>query len=202
MKQAMRSVTPVVMVALLGGCGAMGKVGDFGRNIVEVMSGNTARKAVLEMEDQDFADERRVGINYLANHKYGRQEPYTQRYEQIAQSDPDWLVRATAVRALNRSRDKAATPVFIRALDDQSEQVRLEGAKALVNVPDEKAVPALVRVVSNANENRDVRIASAEALRHYHTIEVARTLIAQLGVREFGLAWQSRQSLKKLTGQD
>ena len=56
--------------------------------------------------------------------------------------------------------------------------------------------------MNNPNENRDVRIAAADALRHYRSLDVARALIAQLSSREFGLAWQSRRSLKNLTGKD
>jgi len=180
----------------------MEHIGDFGGRLAEHFSGKTPVNAAQKMEDQYFPDARRQGTNMLAARDFGRHEPHSKRYQQIAQFDNDWLVRATAIRALNRSRDASATPIFIKALADDSDIVRVEAAKALVNIPDENAVPALVKIVGNPNENRDARIWAADALRHYHTLEVARTLASQLTGREFGVAWQSRKSLVQLTGKD
>jgi hypothetical protein len=185
-----------------GGCQQMRQLGGFSERLVDVITGKTPKAAALKMEDPYFPDERRQGINQLVDRSFGKGPIYTARYRQIAQYDPDYLVRATALRALNRARDQGATPLFIRALDDPNDAVRLEGAKALVNLPDEHAQQSLLRLVNNPNENRDVRIAAADALRHYKSLDVARTLIGQLSSREFGLAWQSRRSLRNLTGKD
>ena len=93
-------------------------------------------------------------------------------------------------------------PVFIAALDDKNEQVRLEACKALIHMPDEGATPGLVKLIENDQENRDVRIAAAEALQHYRTLEVARALTNTLGQRDFGVAYQAHQTLMLLTGHD
>src|SRR3954466_758901 len=69
------------------------------RPFVEMASGKTAVNAALKMEDRTSADNRRYGINYLASHEYGLNETYLRRYRQIAQSDPDFSVRAAAIRA-------------------------------------------------------------------------------------------------------
>jgi hypothetical protein len=183
-------------------CGGCESLSNFSQRFSNAMSGHTPRAAAVQMEDPYFPDERRIGINRLSAFPFGRLPPYTARYEQIAQSDPDWLVRATAIRALNRSRWKPATPLFIKALEDTNEHVRLEAAKALSNIPDPDAVPPLLRLVNDSTESRDVRIAAADALRHYPTVEVARTLASQLGDREFGVAWQSHHSLQTITGKD
>lgn len=180
----------------------MRQLGGFSERLVDAMTGKTPKAAAIRMEDPDFPDERRQGINELVDRGFGRQQPYTTRYRQIAQNDPDYLVRATALRALNRARDAEATPLFITALDDPNDTVKLEGAKALVNLPNQNALQPLLRIVNNPNENRDVRIAAADALKHYKSLDVARTLIGQLSSREFGLAWQSRRSLRNLTGKD
>jgi hypothetical protein len=187
---------------LLPGCAQVEGVGSATKNLVDIFSGDTALKAARMMEDEKFPDERRKGINKLVSRDYGRRDPYTKRYAQIASADPDWLVRATAIRALNRSRYEPATPVFIKALSDESALVRLEAAKALANVPDPASAPELVRLVNNAGEDRDVRIAAADALKHYKTLDVARSLAGQLMGKDFGVAWQSRQSLAQLTGRD
>jgi hypothetical protein len=177
-------------------------ISDFGDRLSDRITGHTPRAAALQMEDHDFPDERRTGINRLVAFPFGQDRPYTTRYEQIARTDPDWLVRATAIRALNRARWKPATPLFIEALNDVNDHVRLEAAKALSNIPDPNAAPMLLRLLNDPTESRDVRIAAADALRYYKTVEVARTLASQLGGREFGLAWQSHRSLIALTDRD
>ena len=171
-------------------------------NAFNVMRGKTPVKAVQMMEDQSSPDRRRQGIYRLVVNDFGQREPYTARYRQIAQEDTDFTVRAAAVRALNWSRDKTAVPVFIAALSDKSELVRWEAAKALTNVPDASAVEPLIRAVGNTNETRDVRIAAADALRHHRTLAVARALVSTLSGKDFGLAWQARQSLLEITGAD
>lgn len=180
----------------------MGKVFQGPVEGFNLLTGNTPRRAAVRMNDSQSADERREGILYLSARGYGQSEPYTDRYEQIARTDADYTVRAAAIRALNRSRDAEGTPVFIAALNDPSELVRMEAAKALANHPGEKTVPALIAHLTDPRESKDVRIAVADALRHYRNSEAARALIRVLQDRNFGVAWQSRQSLKRLTGRD
>jgi hypothetical protein len=194
--------SPLVALLVCCSCARMQPLTDFGRNLTDFVTGNTPIRGVTQMEDRYFPDERRVGINRLVDRNFGRREPYTDRYMQVAQYDSDYLVRATAIRALNRSREQRATPVFIKALEDASPLVRQEAAKALANVPDPAAAAPLARLVANPQESRDMRIAAADALKHYRTIDVGRALAGTLTSRDFGVAWQSRRSLIRLTGRD
>jgi hypothetical protein len=170
--------------------------------VFHMVTGNTPIRDVRMMEDPDFPDERRKGIYNLVSLDWGQGPTYTRRYRQIAQSDPDYTVRAAAIRALNASRDREAVPVFVAALNDASAMVRWEAAKALSNVPDRSAMDPLMRTLGNQTETKAVRIAAAEALRHYKDMGVARVLAASLTGRDFGIAWQSRWSLRILTGRD
>ena len=154
------------------------------------------------MEDDRSADARRRGINALLRWDFAQNGPYVRRYRQIARNDADPYVRSIAIRALNRSRDPESRPLFIESLSDASELVRLEAAKALVNLPDPAAAEPLIRLVTKAEEDRDVRIAAAEALGFYKRIEVARALTPRLGELDFSVAWQARRSLHRLTGKD
>lgn len=203
-----RRLTAILLLTLAScsGCTSSdkdpGPILGFGQRLFNILTGNTAADAVRKMEDPQFADKRWKGVNQLVANPYGKKEPYTDRYMQIAVNDPDWFVRATAVRALNRSRDQKAVDVFIVCLNDPNRQVRLEAAKALANIPDEKAIVPLMKIVDSPADDRDVRIAAADALRHYHKLEVARSLVNTLSAREFGVAWQSRRSLVKITGAD
>jgi hypothetical protein len=165
--------------------------------------GDRPDRAARLMENDKSPDARRRGINELVRWDFAQNGPYIKRYRQIAAGDPDPLVRATAIRALNRARDAEARPIFISALGDGSTEVRLEAAKALANLPDPNAVGALLRVVSDVeHEDRDVRIAAADALRHHPSMDVVRALIPRLSEHDFGVAWQSRRSLRQITGRD
>lgn len=160
-------------------------------------------------------DRRREAIFKFDDKEFGRKPPYTTYYAHMAETDDAFTVRAAALRALNRSRDRQAVPIYIHALDDTHELVRLEAAKALANVPDDRAVPALLRHLEGRlevpaqgggarveEENRDVRIACADALRNFPNVQAAQALIRVLQDRDFGVAWQARQSLLLITGRD
>ncbi|MGN6725020.1 MAG: HEAT repeat domain-containing protein [Tepidisphaeraceae bacterium] len=175
---------------------------DYPMRLYDYLNGHTASTAVAQMEDANQPDHRREGIEDLVDRAFGKAPPYTTRYQQIAEFDDNALVRATAIRALNRSRDAQASGVFVAALDDDSPLVRLEAAKALSNIPNPNSAPPLLKVFTNPNENLDVRIAAADALRNCKSLEVARALVNVLNDRDFALSWQSRQSLRAMTGGD
>ena len=158
--------------------------------------------AVAKMQDRQFPDERREGIATLVRWDFGKRDPYTERYDQIARKDPDPLVRATAIRALNRARHAESDSTFVSALSDPDPQVRLEAAKALNRLPTADAAGPLAKLLSDQQQPRDVRIAASEALGHYQTLDAARALVAQLNGRDFGVAWQARRSLRQMLGAD
>jgi hypothetical protein len=188
----------------------------FPRQTINYYLGNTPGRYARMMEDEQSADQRRTGIlRLVTDYDFARKDPYTKRYWQIAQGDPDSLVRVAAVRALDRARSPSVTPIAIKALDDPNPLLRLEAAKALANVPDEKAIPALIRHLATTievrgeggrpelqQESRDVRIACADALRSFHTKDVAKALVDVLKEKEFDVSWQARQSLILMTGHD
>ena len=137
------------------------------------------------MRDSTSADARRTGIAVLATQwDKGKLPPYPGYYQKIAQTDPDYTVKAMAIRALNLCRDESATRIFINGLKDENELVRLESAKALANVPTPDAVNILIATLAGERlaygpggrpsvvaETMDVRIAAADALRRYHDLK-------------------------------
>lgn len=172
------------------------------KRLIHFATGDTPAKDVGKMEDSRSPDKRREGILDLATeYRFARHEPYTKRYSQIGARDGEPLVRAAAIRALNHSRSHLGDPVFTAAIDDTDPAVRLEAAKALANVPAEAAVPRLIDHLQK-DDNRDVRIACADALRSFKTLDVARALAAVLNDRDFGVSWQARKSLNLMTGRD
>ncbi len=164
----------------------------------------TSPVVYARMMESRGADDRRQGINGLASTDRGERPPYTVRYTQIGRLDTDYLVRATAIRSLNRSRDRspAAMALYVRSLEDPNVPVRLEACKALGHMPTDDAMMPLLHILNHVEEDKDVRIAAADALRHYKTLEVARTLVLMLSDRDFGIAWQSHHSLKAMAGRD
>ncbi|HEX8324839.1 MAG TPA: HEAT repeat domain-containing protein [Tepidisphaeraceae bacterium] len=175
---------------------------DYPVRVYDYLRGQTPSKEALALEDSKLPDRRRMGVYALVDEPFGKRPPYTTRYGQIARFDSDPTVRASAIRALNRSRDGSASGLFVAALADESPAVRLEAAKALANVPNASAEASLLKVFRSATEELDVRIAAADALRQHRSLEVARALVNVLSDREFSLAWQARQSLRTLTGAD
>lgn len=175
------------------------------------LSGDRPSRAVTQLEDDTSPDNRREGINKLVDFGFLRQdsdrekktaEIFEKRCREIATLDQDYTVRATAIRTANRARDPKATPLFVRSLSDPNEWVRLEAAKALVNVPDVAAVDSLRAVASDHEPNRDVRVAAVDALKHYRTLSVARDLVSMLHDKSFATAWQAHRSLKYLFNRD
>jgi hypothetical protein len=122
-------------------------------------------------------------------------------YAREAETAKDYTVRAAALRCLNRCRATGYTPLFLHALQDDQVLVRLEAADALGNIPDPQAIHSLIDH-AQSDVSPDVRISCAEALRNYHNSDAVVALVDLLDNRDFSVAWQARQSLELLTGQD
>jgi hypothetical protein len=171
-------------------------------SVYDYITGDTPFNAAKNLLEPTLPERRRKAIVYLAERDYGREQPYTKYYAEMARTDEQALVRAAAIRALNRARDKESVSTYITALGDAGEPVRLEAAKALANIPDASSVPALLRRLRDMDETTDVRIAAADALRNHRTAEVATALVGILRDPKFGVSWQALQSLRLLTGRD
>jgi len=181
--------------------------------VYNYITGDTPFNAAKDLLDPYFPERRRKAVVYLADQEFGRHEPYTKYYPEMARTDDEYLVRAAAVRALNRARAKN-TDLLLIALEDKNEFVRLEAAKSLANMPDPAAISALIShlqgkleireggQIEQVDESIDVRVACADALRSYKNQEAAQALVRMLRDRNFAVAWQSRRSLKLMTGRD
>jgi len=183
---------------------AIGAVIEIPVQQIKTLQGETAGKAARMTVDSESADTRREGVYRLVDYSFARRAPYTTHYEQMARGDPDPTVRVAALRACNRARDPQATSTFIAVLSDAKEPdtVRLEAAKGLCNLPDPAAIAPLLGVVNTPEANRDLRIASVDALKYYRSLEVGRALGNVLVDRDFAVAWQARRSLVYLTHKD
>jgi hypothetical protein len=164
---------------------------------------DSAGYAARKMADTRSPDNQREGMLRLTDFPFARHGFYIGGYAMFARDGGDFTLRAAAIRALNRCRARGCTLLFLESLSDDQALVRLEAADALSNIPDPQAIPLLVvHMGADAEPNSDVRIACTEALRNFHTVEVMRDLTDELDDQDFGVAWQARQSLEFLTGQD
>jgi HEAT repeat protein len=182
---------------------AAGAIG-YGLDALGVSSGPRAVDYARNLADENAPPDDRVdALNGLVRRPFGRNEPYTDGYAILARDAADPLVRAVAVRALNRSRSADHVPLFIELLSDPEMLVRLEAAKALSNLPSppEAATPLLARA-TDEQEDVDVRIAAVDALKFHGRPEIVERLAALLEADEFGVAFQSRATLALIFGQD
>lgn len=185
--------------------GALGQLGITLNDTAAALRGDSPRylEWAQTLNNPDSRpDELREAMLGLVRYEHGREPPYTDAYAHFADNSPHGLVRASAIRALNISRNESATPLFIRRLSDEEARVRLEAAKALANIPDEAAVDALIARATNVQENLDVRVAAISALSRYDAPASLQALIRLLEEDDFSLAWQARRSLVTATGQD
>lgn len=194
--------TETVVAVLMSPFTFVGDVVQMPVSAVKAAGGDNAGHAARMTLDKSSPDHRREGVYKLVDYPFAQHPPYTTHYEQMAQTDTDPTVRAAAIRACNRARDYKATPVFIVALSDKSDLVKLEGAKGLANMPDPNATPSLLKLAGDPDADRDVRIAAIDALKYYRTLPVGRALSALVADRDFSIAWQARRSLVYLTHRD
>ena len=179
-------------------------IGDPISDFFDYITHDNAAYALRKMDDPNGSpDTRREGMSRLLDFEFARHGIYLKGYAIYTHETEDYTLRAAAIRALNRCRAKGYTGLFLESLSDaEPTLIRLEAADALGNIPDPRAVSLLAIHMGDAEPDVDVRIACAEALRNYHTTEAMRALVDELDDADFGVAWQARQSLELLTGQD
>jgi hypothetical protein len=186
-------------LALMGHIFAVAVTDPIGR-VINYYTHDTEATAVHKMLDQSSPDKRREGTFRLADYPDKRTGSALLVYEMVAK-DKDYTVRAAAIRVLNRCRANNMINLYLTNLDDDQLLVRLQAADALSNIPDDQAIPALLDHLRN-DVSPDVRLACADALRNFKNDEVASALVDMLDDKNFGVAWQARQSLALITGQD
>ncbi|MBN1764266.1 MAG: HEAT repeat domain-containing protein [Sedimentisphaerales bacterium] len=149
------------------------------------------------------ADIRREGVVSLEKKDYVKMEVTPRILRIMAIQDPDPQVRAAAVGVLSRIDDdrNALLETLKAASTDTSALVRMECIFPLSRHDDEAGQDILLDMLNN-DTSSEIRTEVAAALRFYNSRKVVYTLLAGLTDLEFGVSYQSRESLKELTGQD
>ena len=120
-----------------------------------------------------------------------------------ARGDPDEQVRATAVAVLSRlDTEPVKLPqVLQRTAFDVSPMVRETSAVVLHQQPYPWGLDILKKMLTR-DESTAVRGRAATALGGYRDPQALQTLIAAVDDEEFEVAFQARNALKTMTGQD
>lgn len=113
----------------------------------------------------------------------------------------DELLRRYAASSLGTIGDARAGEALIAAIDDPDDGVRWNAANSLGELKDSSAVPALAQRLADADEERNVRMASAESLGKIADIDAVRLLIAGLMSNSKFVQWYSAKALAPIQQQ-
>ncbi len=146
-------------------------------------------------------DRRRAAIDALSASAAGEEDRCVAAYARVLDEDEDAAVRASAVRAIGRTRNRKHVGHLVKALSDRSSIVRWDAAVALEHFSGDPAGDALSEhALDDASE--DVRAACARSLRSYPQPAVLRALVRCLRDESFSVRYRAQESLVALTGRD
>ena len=149
------------------------------------------------------ADIRRQGVLMLGQDSFSAVEDVRELLSVIAMGDPSASVRATAIEVLART-DTDATQlqeVIEDRSTDSNQMVRQACVVALGRYPYGWGGDILIDRLNNDTEV-EIRATAASALKHYRDRRALSALAAASGEMDFQLAYEARNSLKTITGED
>jgi hypothetical protein len=170
--------------------------------MVETIQPVEPREAGVMAVDQYDADNRRRGVALLASATFGGADPYVRMYRDYVANDRDPIVKAFAIRGLARHGTPDDAVVIASQLGHENRNVRWEAARGLQRLHNTTVTPALVRALTNEDEEADVRVAAATALGQYPEDRVFQGLVAALQSRELAVNAAAERSLRTITGRD
>jgi len=196
-----RPTVPVLFTAavLSGGC-----VTDDFRDLGEVFTPKTPRQAALEALDPYNPDLRREGVVLLANAPFGGADIYLDMYRDYVENETDPLVRAAAITALGRHGSPEDAMLIVPWLDAEvtkSQNVRWTAAKALQRLHNPAVIGPMIKVVTTADDDGEVKAAVATALGQYPEDNVFQALLVALDDRRLSVNLNAAEALSLLTGE-
>ncbi len=171
----------------------------------------------IALHDEN-ADARRRAIVRIVNSGHATSDDAFRVLDVAARTDPNAQVRCAAIRALATYKDPRPVDGILAVLNagkhpDQvvasTTAVRWDAAEALERFCDRGLVPP-DRLADAADTfvglllhdpSRDVKMTAARGLGSLADARVLRPLIASLRYKDFGVAYEARNALVRLTGQ-
>ncbi len=194
----MKTHARILIVVLAGwlagsaGCGKMG--GRMAAAFNRKLNKPSWRQRVAMALDADDADNRRMGINYMAPDTKGDDEGTLKLFAFILANDRDPFVRAAAVTALGIVGNTDFAPDVIAALEDHSEVVRWDAAKALANlVADDALEPLIAHAFGDPSMN--VRISATRSLAGHRKPRCVRMLLQLMDARNLSVRREAHKAL-------
>jgi len=147
--------------------------------------------------DSTDADNRRIGVTLMAEKVKADDTASLKLFAFILANDTDPFVRAAAATALGNVANPDFAPDIIAALDDRSEIVRWDAAKALGNVPVDGALdPLIARATSDSSTN--VRVSATRSLGNFHRPLAVRTLLRLMDAPDLAIRREAHDAMVKI----
>ena len=160
------------------------------------------RKKLQQQLLSPDADLRRDGVYMLAKGD-ATDWPVTPKIlSTMAKGDPDAQVRAVAVSVLAKIDDDSyLQEVLPIATKDSSSLVRMECVNILAGQTNDQGLEILLKMLRD-DDDSNIRTHAAQALKNYRQQKALRALLAGLADEQFSVSYQSRDSLREITGKD
>ena len=188
------NILAIVLVGLsaAAGCGKTG--GELSGAINRRLNPPSWRERVAMALDRSDADNRRMGIHLLAKDTERDDTGTLKLFAFILANDNDSFVRAAAVTALGTVGNPDYGSHIIEALEDRSEVVRWDAAKALGRLPvDDGLEPLIAHALTD--QSMQVRIAATRSLRNYRKPRAVRMLLRLMDAGELSVRREANKSL-------
>jgi HEAT repeat protein len=106
--------------------------------------------------------------------------------------------KVRCIYILRNLKAKESAGDIIAALSDNSQRVRLSAVNALTEMGAKEAIPQIVPLLRNREENRSIRFRSAVALGELNAIQAADDLILALKDDLENIRWGAAMAFKKI----
>ena len=170
-------------------------------------SSQQKREKLQEQLLSPDADLRREAVYLLNEGEASKWEVTSKILALMAREDPDELVRVAALEVLTEldgadtSTNALEIELLIAVSKDRSTLVRSTCTKALTKRGDEKSLNILLEMLTE-DEDHNVRSEAASSLKYFPDKKAFRHLVAGLADEQFAVSYQSRKSLRQLSGRD
>ena len=178
----------------------------------------TKQKLTIAL-DSGNPDDRRKALLSLVNEPGAKSEQAFRALDVIARTDMSSSVRQAAVAVLGNYRDSRPVdtmlqllhfreyPKTVRPADDPliwTTVNSLNGlaARGLVRADKQDALVETLAELQRSSRNHQVRVSATQTLGRFDTLAAKDALIEGLTNRDFGVVFEARVALRRLTGMD
>ncbi len=149
----------------------------------------------------DRINEVKLVKRQIATMPEDEQTQWVESMEKLIEKDPSPDMRRHAVLALGASSHPRSVAILRKAIQDDSEKVRLSACQALASKKDPESL-AMLGSLAQKDASSSVKVAAIKALSNYSGDEAKAILAKAIQDRSPAIQYQSTVSLAKVTGKD